>query len=100
PMGTFDWMKLSLMLTADSTGAMDIACRLGFWGSTVSGVATFANLALEDSLTISNVSRPLVRVAYVIPSNRAPQTNGVSNLQKLIPLWQAWYRDQMERYGF
>ncbi|MEO5716314.1 MAG: hypothetical protein ABIT37_22735 [Luteolibacter sp.] len=98
--GTFDWKKLTLTLTTDSLGAVDVDCRLGFWGSTVSGTAIFANLALEDISPVAVPVRPVVRIAYIIPSNRSAQANGVSNLQKIIPQWQAWYRDQMERYGF
>jgi hypothetical protein len=101
PLGTFDWTNLSVTtLTTDASGTVEVACRLGFFGSTVTGTATFANLALEESQTFSDLIRPTVRTAYLIPSNRTPQTNGVSNLQKLLPVWQAWYRDQMERYGF
>jgi hypothetical protein len=41
-----------------------------------------------------------VRVAYVIPSNRVPQSQGVANLQYIVRRYQEWYRDEMERNGF
>ena len=46
------------------------------------------------------IVEPQVRVAYVIPSNRTPQADGVANLQYSMEVFQAWYRDQMERNGF
>ncbi len=42
----------------------------------------------------------MVRIAYVIPSNRAPHGQAVANLQSILPRYQEWYRDQMERNGF
>ena len=42
---------------------------------------------------------PMVRVAYVIPSNRTPQPNGVANLQHAIKLGQQFFREQMELNG-
>jgi len=98
--GTFDWTRLDLVVTSDSGGTVEFACRLGYFGSTVTGTAVFGNLALEEWLTLSTVAYATVRAAYVIPSNRSPQSNGVSSMQKLLSLWQSWYRDQMGRYGF
>jgi hypothetical protein len=43
---------------------------------------------------------PLVRVAYLIPSNRSPQPDGQRNLQQLVRLFHAWYAEQMDRSGF
>lgn len=42
----------------------------------------------------------LVRVAYLIPSNRTPQPDGVVNLQQAIQTGQQWFQDQMEQNGF
>lgn len=42
----------------------------------------------------------IVRIGYVIPQNRAPQSSGVANLQDLMPRAQAWYAEQMDRNGF
>ncbi|RYD24352.1 MAG: hypothetical protein EOP88_00470 [Verrucomicrobiaceae bacterium] len=97
---TFDWKHLSVMVVTDASGSVDVACRLGFWGSTASGTASFSNLALEEALVVGNPPRPMVRVAYLIPSNRSPQPGGVSKLQRTLPIWQAWYREQMELNGF
>ncbi|HYI78152.1 MAG TPA: T9SS type A sorting domain-containing protein [Chryseolinea sp.] len=47
-----------------------------------------------------SVGSPLVRVAYVIPSNRTAQPNGVAYLQNAIKIGQQWYKDQMEQNGF
>jgi len=43
---------------------------------------------------------PMLRVAYVIPSNRTPQPNGVANLQNAIKLGQQFFKEQMEQNGF
>ena len=43
---------------------------------------------------------PMVRVAYVIPSNRTPQPNGVANLQHAIKTGQQFFKEQMEQNGF
>ncbi len=43
---------------------------------------------------------PMVRVAYVIPSNRTPQPNGVANLQNAIKLGREFFKEQMEQNGF
>ena len=45
-------------------------------------------------------SSPLIRVAYVIPSNRTAQPNGVAYLQNAIKIGQHWFKDQMEQNGF
>ncbi|HEX2971406.1 MAG TPA: PA14 domain-containing protein, partial [Tepidisphaeraceae bacterium] len=43
---------------------------------------------------------PVVRVAYLVPSNRTPQAHAVDSLRNTIRLYQDWYRDQMRRNGF
>lgn len=43
---------------------------------------------------------PMVRVAYVIPSNRTAQSDGVANLQHAIKLGQQFFKKQMEQNGF
>lgn len=47
-----------------------------------------------------SISSPQVRVAYVIPSNRTEQPNGVAFLQNAIKIGQQWYKAQMEQNGF
>ncbi len=42
----------------------------------------------------------LVRLGYLVPTNRTPQPNAVKNLQGFISGAQAWYSDQMQRNGF
>lgn len=43
---------------------------------------------------------PMIRIGYVVPQNRTPQSAAVGNLQELILSVQDWYGDQMSRYGF
>lgn len=69
-------------------------------------------LAMSDSCQVhppQNIIRPreaaapgaaVVRLAYVIPSNRAEQTNGVVNFQRMIKAGQQWFSDQIEQNGF
>ncbi len=47
-----------------------------------------------------SVSSPLIRVAYVIPSNRTAQPDGVAYLQNAIKIGAQWYKAQMEQNGF
>ena len=53
-------------------------------------------LAEPESLDTTH----MLRVAYVIPSNRSPQTSGVVNLQDFLPRMREWFREQMDRNGF
>ncbi len=43
---------------------------------------------------------PMLRVAYVIPSNRTPQPDGVANLQYAVKTGQQFFKQQMEQNGF
>ncbi len=45
-------------------------------------------------------SFPVVRLAYIIPSNRTAQTNAVAKMRTMIVANQKWYRDQLDRHGF
>ena len=42
----------------------------------------------------------MLRVAYVIPSNRTAQPDGVANLQHAIKVGQQFFKEQMEQNGF
>jgi len=46
-----------------------------------------------------NEGDPMVRIAYVIPSNRSPQPNGVSQIQEAILMVHEWYGEQLARWG-
>ena len=46
------------------------------------------------------VTAPMLRVAYVIPSNRTPQPDGVTSLQHAIKMGQQFFKEQMEQNGF
>ena len=52
------------------------------------------------ALEALSVGSPMVRVAYVIPSNRTPQPNGVANLQYAIKAGRQFFKEQMEQSGF
>lgn len=41
-----------------------------------------------------------VRFAYLIPSNRSPQPNGVTSYQEVVGLMRDWFCEQMDRLGF
>src|SRR5262245_4630170 len=43
---------------------------------------------------------PMVRVGYVVPTNRSQQPGAVDNLRDLIRNVQDWYGQQLSRYGF
>lgn len=51
-------------------------------------------------VTVGTVTGHVVRIAYVIPSNRTAQSNAVDHLRWAISEYQKWYREQMERNGF
>lgn len=72
--------KAEVLLTRDSC-QMPPTAQTGFAPRMVAGTA-------------------MVRVAYVIPSNRTPQADGVANLQHAITTAQQFFKDQMEQNGF
>lgn len=43
---------------------------------------------------------PIVRLGYVIPSNRAAQADAVAKIRALVLDSQRWYRDQMDQQGY
>jgi hypothetical protein len=43
---------------------------------------------------------PLVRFAYVVPSNREPQPGAAAAIQDFAVRVQTWYADQLDRFGF
>ena len=47
-----------------------------------------------------NDGDPMVRIAYVIPSNRTPQPNGVTNIQHTLRIVHDFYGEQMWRWGY
>lgn len=51
-------------------------------------------------LQLLDVHVPVVRVAYVVPSDREANPDAAANLPKIVQGYQDWYTDQMERYGF
>ncbi len=63
---------------------------------------TGTSTAETDVLSIDVVAAttPLVRVGYVIPSNRNPQTDAVLTMQESLLVMQDWYSEQMDRNGF
>ena len=49
---------------------------------------------------IDPVTGYVVRIAYIIPTNRSAQAHAIASLRNAIVKYQSWYRDQMERNGF
>jgi PKD repeat protein len=49
---------------------------------------------------VDPVTGHVVRIAYIIPTNRTAQAHAVASLRNAIILHHEWYRDQMERNGF
>ncbi len=66
--------------------------------------AAFTNFnSVTQALTIDVGTRSnigIVRVAYLIPTNRVAQSNSVANLRSALLLYREWFRDQMQRNGF
>lgn len=54
---------------------------------------------IVSTLEATAVSPAVVRLAYVIPSNRTPQENGIANFQNVIKQGQHWFKTQMEQNG-
>jgi len=52
-----------------------------------------------SALQAATIVPAIVRLAYVIPSNRTPQVNGVANFQKIVKQGQQWFETQMKRNG-
>ncbi|MFD0997790.1 T9SS type A sorting domain-containing protein [Ohtaekwangia kribbensis] len=50
-------------------------------------------------LQTASIVPAIVRLAYVIPSNRTPQVNGVANFQNIVKQGQRWFATQMKRNG-
>ncbi|MFM1769796.1 MAG: hypothetical protein RJA22_2325 [Verrucomicrobiota bacterium] len=71
--------------------------------------ATFvpADPAFYTSVSVSNrinvappVGSAVVRVAYLVPSNRVPSPKAAASLQSALLHYQDWFRDQMALNGF
>ncbi len=52
-----------------------------------------------DAFTTS-IGSPVVRVAYVVPTNRTAQAGAVVSLQHVVLVTRDWFRDQMAQLGF
>src|SRR5688500_20209798 len=48
---------------------------------------------------IPTPTTPIVRIAYMIPSNRTAQANAVPKLQYLARALKDWLSEQVSRYG-
>src|SRR5688572_20864934 len=49
---------------------------------------------------VDPVAGHVVRMAYIIPTNRTAQAHAVASLRNVILHYQSWYREQMEVNGF
>jgi hypothetical protein len=68
------------------------------------GVSLLVAVVLTASIAFADIppndGDPMVRIAYVIPSNRTPQPNGVANIQHTMRIVHDWYGEQMWRWGY
>ena len=55
---------------------------------------------LVNSFQVTANPAPMVRVAYLVPSNRTPQDGATDALRDGVRWMQQWYSDQMDRNGF
>ena len=68
---------------------------------TPSNAATYTPAVKTVSIAVAPLaSNAIVRIAYLIPVNRAPQGHAVVTLQSLVLKYQEWFADQMVRNGF
>ncbi len=51
-------------------------------------------------LATREVRGEIIRLGYVVPSNRTAQASGAENFAQMMRSIQGWYGDQMERFGF
>lgn len=90
-------VMLSLVYSIPTT-----AQEIPFFHSTDTTSYTSDSNRFIDSKKVSacKFSYPIVRIAYLIPSNRCPQNNGVEALQYALKTGQQFYKDQMQKNGF
>ncbi len=63
--------------------------------------AQFATVTKHVLIDVGSISsNALVRVAYIVPANRLPQSHAVASLQQALLFHQKWFADQMEISGF
>jgi hypothetical protein len=62
--------------------------------------AVICGVLLVMHTTASAGPNEVVRIGYVVSSNRTAQAEGAASLQYLMPEIQSWYADQMTRFGF
>lgn len=63
--------------------------------------ATYATISKSVTLDVGELSsNAIVRVAYLVPSNRVAQAHAVASLQHLVRFYQTWFADQMELNGY
>ncbi len=56
---------------------------------------------IQTRLSLQAVSSSaMIRLAYVIPSNRTAQPDGVADFQNAVKIGQQWFKEQMEQIGF
>src|SRR6185436_6606645 len=82
-------------VTAAADGPLSVALAPGVYPVRVQYEAG----AGANTMQLTSAAAPTVRVAYIVPSNRQPQSTAVANLQHGLPVMQAWYADAFERVG-
>ncbi|MDF9796525.1 hypothetical protein OKW21_001788 [Catalinimonas alkaloidigena] len=71
-----------------------------FYSADTSCNSTSNSFSISNEVSASEFAHPIVRIAYLIPSNRSPQDNGVEALQYALKTGQQYYKDQMQKNGF
>ena len=68
-------------------------------GSAVTRAALIATFAAVLSPTARGEFRS-VHIGYVVPQDRTAQSNAAENIAAAMGVTQAWYEEQMDRWGF
>ncbi|MCA9012409.1 MAG: hypothetical protein KDB01_21810, partial [Planctomycetaceae bacterium] len=107
------WIDLNRDGTFDSSGAEFVDNHWGTPQATTDGNLSvplnagiyrirlqYEEAGGDNVMRLKSTPPNRLRIAYLIPSNREPQPEGVQNLQANVVNYQNWLADQMDRQGF
>jgi hypothetical protein len=83
-------------LQPETTGPLSVPLAVGVYPVRVQ----YQEEGGGNRLELVARTAPIVRVAYVVPDNRGPQPGAEAAVQEFVPRMQAWYAEQMDRFGF
>ena len=63
-------------------------------------LSNYVAVSRTVTINVAEIINALVRVAYVLPTNRVAQPHAVEDLRHAIHLYQDWFREQMTKNGF